>query len=76
VEIVDSELVGLAPAESLLPAAAQALALRELAPRRVLELAWGWPAGAWPDSLALDAPRPSARGTRAARLNRSRVQPT
>jgi glutamate formiminotransferase len=48
VAVVESELVGLAPAEALLPAAAEALALPGLVPRQVLELAWAWPEGAEP----------------------------
>jgi len=48
VGVVESELVGLAPAEALLPAAAGALALPGLAPHQVLELAWAWPEGAEP----------------------------
>ncbi len=40
VDVLESELVGLAPADALLAAAAEALALPALAPRQMLELAW------------------------------------
>jgi glutamate formiminotransferase len=49
VAVLASELVGLAPAAAVLPAAAQPLALPGLAPRQVLELAWAWPEGALAD---------------------------
>jgi glutamate formiminotransferase len=58
VAVLESELVGLAPADALLPAAAAALALPALAPRQVLELAWAWPAGAAPPGV----PRPDVAG--------------
>jgi glutamate formiminotransferase len=50
VELVESELVGLAPADALLPAAAEALVLPGLTRRQVLELAWAWPEGAEPET--------------------------
>jgi glutamate formiminotransferase len=51
VAVLESELVGLAFADAVLPAAAAALALPGLAPRQVLELALEWPDGAWPTEV-------------------------
>ncbi|HLH22897.1 MAG TPA: glutamate formimidoyltransferase [Chloroflexota bacterium] len=59
VAVLESELVGLVPAEVALDAAAKALALPRLGPRQVLELAYAWPTGAWPDAVA---PRDAAGG--------------
>ena len=50
VQVLESELVGLVPAEVALDAAACALRLPGLAPRQVIELAYAWPDGAWPDA--------------------------
>jgi glutamate formiminotransferase len=52
VAVLESELVGLAFADAVLPAAASALALPGLAPRQVLELALDWPDGAWPTGVS------------------------
>jgi glutamate formiminotransferase len=48
VAVLESELVGLALAEALLPAAAAALALPALRPAQVLDVATCWPSGARP----------------------------
>ncbi len=50
VAVLESELVGLVAAEVALAAAADALKLPGLAPRQVIELAYAWPEGAWPDA--------------------------
>jgi glutamate formiminotransferase len=50
VGVLESELVGLVPAEVALDAAAGALRLPHLGPPHVVELAWAWPEGAWPDA--------------------------
>jgi glutamate formiminotransferase len=59
VAVLESELVGLVPAAVALDAAAAALALPGLVPRQVLELAYAWPDGAWPDAVV---PRDTAGG--------------
>ncbi|HWP30013.1 MAG TPA: glutamate formimidoyltransferase [Chloroflexota bacterium] len=62
VAVLGSELVGLALAEALLPAAAAALGLPALAPRQLLELAWAWPEGAWPQQVAAAVPDEESEG--------------
>lgn len=52
VAVLESELVGLVAAEVALDAAAGALQLPKLGPRQVIELAYAWPAGAWPAAAA------------------------
>jgi glutamate formiminotransferase len=51
VGVLESELVGLVPAKIALDAAGAALALPRLEPRQVIELAYAWPDGAWPDAV-------------------------
>jgi glutamate formiminotransferase len=51
VSVLESELVGLVPAEVALAAAGAALALPRLGPRQVIELAYAWPEGAWPEAV-------------------------